>query len=72
MTAGDMLTLGTVHKAWLLPGEPGRGLHPLMEAAKIACKINRQLLKDHYWTLNSSLLEAGAREVRIGEVVSMP
>lgn len=45
--------------------KPGRGLRPLTEAAGTACRINMQLLKDHYSVLNSSLLEAGAREVRI-------
>lgn len=52
--------------------KPGRGLSPLMEAAEIACRINMPLLKDHYPILNSSLMEAGAREVRIREAIPIP
>lgn len=43
-----------------------------MEAAEIACRINMPLLKDHYPILNSSLMEAGAREVRIREAIPIP
>ena len=43
-----------------------------MEAAEIACKINMQLLKDHYSTSNSSLMKAGAQEVGTGEAISIP
>lgn len=52
--------------------KPGRGLSPLMDTAEIACRINMQLLKDHYSILNSSLMKARAREVRIGEAISIP
>lgn len=51
--------------------KPGRGLSPLMEAAETACKINMQLLKDHYYILNIFLVEAGAKEGRIGEAISI-
>lgn len=49
----------------------GRWLSPLAEAAEIACRISAQLFPDHYFRLNSSPVEAGAREVRIRELIKV-